>query len=190
VTTAVTSMARKQALLISCSVSILSDPQCKGCCNDLSTTANCKLPLRTVPAQPAFPELIERPLMRMMQAQGAFPEVIERPLMRTLQAQGAFPEVIERLLMRATQAQGAFPELTERPLMRMMQAQRAFPEVIERPLMRTMQAQGAFPGVIERPKMWILPSGVSLSQAYIGIQDGCHQVILVFFLQHDGLWLL
>jgi len=165
-------MARKQALLISCSVSILSDPQCKGCCNDLSTTANCKLPLRTVPAQPAFPELIERPLMRMMQAQGAFPEVIERPLMRTLQAQGAFPEVIERLLMRATQAQGAFPELTERPLMRMMQAQRAFPEVIE------------------RPKMWILPSGVSLSQAYIGIQDGCHQVILVFFLQHDGLWLL
>ncbi len=56
--------------------------------------------------------------------------------------------------------------------------------------MRTIQAQGAFPKVIERAMMWSLPSGVSLSQAYVGIQDGCYQVILVFFLQHDGLGLL
>lgn len=56
--------------------------------------------------------------------------------------------------------------------------------------MRMMQAQGAFPKVIEKAMMWGLPSGVGLSQAYIGIQDGSHQVILVFFLQHDGLWLL
>ncbi len=38
--------------------------------------------------------------------------------------------------------------------------------------------------------MWGLPSGVGLSQAYVGIQDGRHQVVLVFFLKHDGLWLL
>ncbi len=38
--------------------------------------------------------------------------------------------------------------------------------------------------------MWGLPSGVGLSQTYVGIQDGCHQVVLVFFLKHDGLWLL
>jgi len=99
-------------------VSILSDPQCKGRCNDLSIDTNCKLPLRTAQAQAAFPELIERPLMRTMHAQAALPEVIERPL------------------------------------------------------------------------MWGLPSGVGLSQTYVGIQDGCHQVVLVFFLKHDGLWLL
>ena len=65
-----------------------------------------------------------------------------------------------------------------------------FPEVIERPFTRTVQAQGAFPRKIERAMMGGLPSGVGLSQAYIGIQDGSHQVILVFFLQHDRLWLL
>ncbi len=56
--------------------------------------------------------------------------------------------------------------------------------------MRTMRAPGALPEGIERPLMWGLPSGVGLSQAYVGIQDGRHQVVLVFFLKHDGLWLL
>ena len=74
--------------------------------------------------------------------------------------------------------------------MRTMQAHGAFQELIERPLRRMMQAQGASPEVLDRPLMTGLPSGISLSQAYIGIQDGSHQVILVFFLQHDRLRLL